>query len=71
MNDLKILIKASKRIIALSLLLMIIAGCEEDNRKCLKSHIEESCYCVCTAPNIGFPVYERLDKCDLYEDKKV
>ena len=44
-----------------------LAGCQEDKRKCLKSHIEHSCACVCIN-NAGVPIANEYKYCDLYEE---
>ena len=44
----------------------VIAGCEADARKCIKSHTETSCSCVCSN-NVGIPITNRVEKCDIFE----
>jgi hypothetical protein len=53
--------------LSLIIIIALLAGCQEDNRKCLKSHIETSCQCVCSN-NVGIPVSSSYEQCDLYEE---
>ncbi len=54
--------------IILVLLAFSIYGCKQDNRKCLKSHMESTCACMCSN-NIGIPIMNEYEHCDLYEEK--
>ena len=50
------------------LIIVFIASCG-DNRKCLKSHIEHECQCVCSA-DIPIPINEEYEACDVYEKQQ-
>lgn len=47
--------------------IVMLNGCNNNNRKCLKSHSERSCTCVCTN-NVGIPIQNQYEVCDKYEE---
>jgi hypothetical protein len=46
---------------------ILLSGCGDD-RKCLKSHTETSCQCICSN-NVAMPMEQTYEQCDLYEEK--